>query len=300
MTIVFAYKAKSMLFSGNFVLSDLPPFTRSFLLPRQSLHLHAMLSSCGVQHERGDYDWDGLRRGRAELALLQVTLAGEGRLRYQDRTLTVKPGDVMLLHFPHDHRYWRPAEVSCWSLAYVVMHGQMVLDAWQHLERQAGPLLPLDLQGPTARLLEALLERAAGNSLRSAFEVSALAWQMVMTLAEEILPRQPQSSQPPFVQAVRRYCRDHLHEPIGVADMARTAGYSRAHFSRAFSEAVGQTPAAYLRHRRIRRAMHLLQTSSASIAEIARRCGFRDSSYFSKVFSQEVRMPPTEFRRTGM
>jgi transcriptional regulator GlxA family with amidase domain len=50
-------------------------------------------------------------------------------------------------------------------------------------------------------------------------------------------------------------------EPIGVTDMAAAAGLSRAHFSREFKRAFGESPRAYLLTRRLERAAALLRTT---------------------------------------
>ena len=48
-------------------------------------------------------------------------------------------------------------------------------------------------------------------------------------------------------------------EPLDVDDMARAAGLSRAHFSREFRRAFGESPHAYLLTRRLERAAALLR-----------------------------------------
>ena len=57
-------------------------------------------------------------------------------------------------------------------------------------------------------------------------------------------------------------------EPLGVDDLARAAGLSRAHFSREFRRAFGESPHAYLLTRRLERAAALLRTTDRSVAEI--------------------------------
>src|SRR4051812_4479659 len=58
-----------------------------------------------------------------------------------------------------------------------------------------------------------------------------------------------------------RIDRDHA-QPLDVADMARTALMSPAHFSRRFRAAYGETPYSYLMTRRIERAKALLRQGS--------------------------------------
>src|SRR5438132_11068491 len=57
-------------------------------------------------------------------------------------------------------------------------------------------------------------------------------------------------------------------EPLGVDDLARAAGLSRAHFSREFRRAFGESPHAYLLTRRLHRAAALLRATDRAVADI--------------------------------
>ena len=50
---------------------------------------------------------------------------------------------------------------------------------------------------------------------------------------------------------------------------------------------------------RIRRASALLRESTLPITEIALRCGFGDSNYFSRAFRKASGMTPSQFRKGG-
>ena len=69
-------------------------------------------------------------------------------------------------------------------------------------------------------------------------------------------------------------------EPLGVADLARAAGLSRAHFSREFRRAFGESPHAYLLTRRLERAAALLRTTDRSIADICFTVGLKSVGSF--------------------
>ena len=61
-------------------------------------------------------------------------------------------------------------------------------------------------------------------------------------------------------------------EPLTVADLARAAGLSRAHFSREFRRAFGESPHQYLLTRRLERAAALLRNTDRSVTEICFFC----------------------------
>ena len=65
-------------------------------------------------------------------------------------------------------------------------------------------------------------------------------------------------------------------EPLGVDDMARAAGLSRAHFSREFRRTFGESPHAYLLTRRLERAAALLRATDRSVVAICFAVGLRE------------------------
>ena len=85
-------------------------------------------------------------------------------------------------------------------------------------------------------------------------------------------------------------------EPLGVADLARAAGLSRAHFSREFRRAFGESPHAYLLTRRLERAAALLRTTDRSIADICFTVGLKSVGSFTTSFGQTYGMTPTAYR----
>lgn len=85
-------------------------------------------------------------------------------------------------------------------------------------------------------------------------------------------------------------------ETLGVDDLARAAGLSRAHFSREFRRAFGESPYAYLLTRRLERAAALLRTTDRSVAEICFAVGLRSVGSFTTSFVRAYGVTPTAYR----
>jgi AraC-like DNA-binding protein len=85
-------------------------------------------------------------------------------------------------------------------------------------------------------------------------------------------------------------------EALGVDDMARAAGLSRAHFSREFRRAFGESPHQYLLTRRLERAAALLRTTDNSVAEICFSVGLQSVGSFTTSFTRTYGMSPSAFR----
>jgi AraC-like DNA-binding protein len=87
-------------------------------------------------------------------------------------------------------------------------------------------------------------------------------------------------------------------EPLAVDDLARAAGLSRAHFSREFKRAFGESPHAYLLTRRLERAAALLRTTDRSVAEICLAVGLQSVGSFTTSFTRGFGRSPTAYRAT--
>src|SRR4249919_567370 len=85
-------------------------------------------------------------------------------------------------------------------------------------------------------------------------------------------------------------------EPLGVDDLAAAAGLSRAHFSREFRRAFGESPHAYLLTRRLERAAALLRTTDNSVAEICLAVGLQSIGSFTTSFTRTYGTSPTAYR----
>jgi AraC-like DNA-binding protein len=85
-------------------------------------------------------------------------------------------------------------------------------------------------------------------------------------------------------------------EPIEVADMAGAAGLSKAHFSREFRRAFGETPHHYLLSRRLERAAALLRMTDWTVGEICVSVGLSSVGSFTTSFKRVFGHTPTEYR----
>jgi AraC-like DNA-binding protein len=85
-------------------------------------------------------------------------------------------------------------------------------------------------------------------------------------------------------------------KPLTVEDLAKAAGLSRAHFSREFRRAFGESPHAYLLTRRLERAAALLRTTDNSVAEICLAVGLQGLGSFTTSFKRTYGVTPTAYR----
>ena len=85
-------------------------------------------------------------------------------------------------------------------------------------------------------------------------------------------------------------------DPLDVDDLARAAGLSRAHFSREFRRAFGESPHGYLLTRRLERAAALLRNTDRSIADVCLSVGLQSLGSFTTSFTRTYGLSPAAYR----
>jgi transcriptional regulator GlxA family with amidase domain len=85
-------------------------------------------------------------------------------------------------------------------------------------------------------------------------------------------------------------------EPLRVSDLAAAAGLSRAHFSREFKRAYGESPHQYLLTRRLERAAALLRTTDWPVADICFAVGAGSVGSFTVSFGRIFGCAPQAYR----
>ena len=85
-------------------------------------------------------------------------------------------------------------------------------------------------------------------------------------------------------------------DAIRVADMARAAGLSPAHFSREFRHTFGESPHQYLLTRRLERAAALLRSTDRTVTDICLLVGLESVGSFTTSFRRMFGATPTAYR----
>lgn len=259
-----------------------------------------MPTSAGYEVARGpDYEWDGNRRGSTPFSVLQHSIAGTGRLRYERRKFLVRPGETMLVTIPHDHRYWLERGEE-WSFFWIAFSGQEALRLHRALLQTTGPVFRLasSTQDVLAEICLRLQSKVqtAGQASFEAYRATMALHDDVMTNTDDIASEDSHAD----IERTIAFIRANLSRPLDVSQVSEVAGMSRAHFSRLFKKDQGVTPADFIMRERMECAAKLLSDSRMSVKRVATACGFADPNYFSKAFRRTYSISPGEFRTTGM
>jgi AraC-like DNA-binding protein len=143
-----------------------------------------------------------------------------------------------------------------------------------------------------------------GADLRPSFE-EAIGWMPARRRAAEArlwdilwqLARPEAPAVHPGVAAALRLIELRLGGVIYVHELAAAAGLSPNHLTRLFTAATGKTVVAYIRDRRVQRAVHLLRHSTLPVKTIAAEVGIPDLHLFNKCVRRALGVAPRRVRR---
>jgi len=149
------------------------------------------------------------------------------------------------------------------------------------------------------------LDKAVARKDRDAdnAKLKILINELLILLADMLESRNPllDQSLSSSERTVRLFLENLSHridEPWTLDSMAAACGLGRTHFSTYCKKISNVAPGEYLTRARIDAAARLLtRDAESSVTDIAFRCGFQSSQYFSNVFRKQHGLTPSDYRR---
>jgi len=164
----------------------------------------------------------------------------------------------------------------------------------KHLSFPSRAFTVLDHDGSIQTLMEMLIK----TLIRKEACFEGIADGLLDVICLEIRKNMDSNTTCPFVDELKNIIYHNIGaQNFSLSDTIGSFGFHPDHMRRRFRQATGMTPLAYLTELRINKAkMMLLDSSFVSISDVAAKCGFRDSFYFSTCFRKSEGCSPLQFR----
>ncbi|MFF4605561.1 helix-turn-helix domain-containing protein [Streptomyces sp. NPDC001339] len=253
------------------------------------VHHRLGLVCLGVGLQHGTLPTVGPRTLDHHVAL--VISAGRGWLTAPDgRRRTVTAPALLWLTPGVPHHYGADPDTG-WDESFVDFTGPATATYTElgYIEPDR-PLVPLDDTGP-ARAAIGRITRAArrGNPLLEV-ETSAAVHELLVALRRARAGTDADGD--PVLAALAR----DAFLPLSIAEHAARHGMTPAELRTAVRRGAGCSPKDYLLGIRLGRAKELLAGTELPVAAVARRVGYHDPAYFSRLFTRRVGTAPARFR----
>ena len=240
---------------------------------------------------------------------VELIFIDEGRLELyiDNRSVTAEAGDLVLLGEGVLHG----GEPDNCVYACAVFDGALLMhqDACKRALRpvmnhclflKAGDIAGDPLLSATSKALRrALNDGVSGNepavlgALYSMF--GALAQRRQLAALDVATPQIRQKAEQ--LKPALEYIETHYGQQITLDTLARLTGLSPKYFCRFFHTIVHRSPIDYVNYYRVECASHFLTVTDMTVAEIAQRCGYNDSSFFIKQFRKYKGTTPKQYRQ---
>ncbi|MFJ2115307.1 helix-turn-helix domain-containing protein, partial [Streptomyces sp. NPDC087850] len=253
------------------------------------VHHRLGLVCLGVGLQHGPLDTVGPRTLDHHVAVVIST--GSGWFRSADGRRAVVTAPALLWLTPGVRHQYGPDRYHGWDESFVAFTGPATATYTElgYIEPDR-PVVPLsDATG--ARAVVARIARAArrGNPLLEV-ETGAAVHELLVALRRARAGSDTLTD--PVLQALAR----DACSPLSVADHAARNGLTPAALRAAVRRAAGCSTRDYLLGIRLGRAKELLAATELPVAAVARRVGYDDPAYFSRLFTRRVGMAPVRFR----
>ncbi len=157
-------------------------------------------------------------------------------------------------------------------------------------------VLPHPERGERTAILMALTHLSASPQDQAIIQPLALSLLHWCRKVVSTLPEAGVSRADFLYQSVCHWVQDHYAEPVSRERAAAFFNISPNHLSRLFTEQGSMSFVDYVRWVRMAKARTILQKYHLSIGEVAKRCGYADSDYFSRLFRRQFGLTPGEYR----
>lgn len=141
------------------------------------------------------------------------------------------------------------------------------------------------------------------RNYKGAYLPGSWEYEMLMTV-KHLLPQEKLGSfflqlpvsEDKALTEITRYMRANLHEPLQLPTVAHQFGFSTRTLTRMFTSRLNISFLQYLKMARIIRSVELLNSSDASISEVAYQVGYSSVAAFSNAFRQVMNVRPSDFK----
>ncbi|WP_253380592.1 HTH-type transcriptional activator RhaR [unidentified bacterial endosymbiont] len=238
-----------------------------------------------------------------EFCELVLVWRGNGLHVLNDRPYRITRGDLFYIRAEDKHSYASVNDLVLQNVIYCPDRLKLNVD-WAStipgfLDVKSPAHWRLSSNGMTqARQIISLLEQESQKRDAVANPMAELLFaQLAMTLKRHrYASDNPCAPQDALLDKLITTLAGSLNKSFVLEKFCEQEQCSERTLRQQFRAQTGMTVNHYLRQLRICHAQYLLQHTELMVSEVAMRCGFEDSNYFSVVFNREVGMTPVQWR----
>ncbi|WP_255513384.1 AraC family transcriptional regulator [Homoserinibacter sp. GY 40078] len=233
------------------------------------------------------------RPNGAKESIVILCVDGSGWVEVDGVRHGIGAGSVALIPSPHPHAYGSSHRTP-WTIWWCHLRGNDVPELFGATGATAErPVISLWSPERCVALIDEILSGLTRDqSPVRLVAATGAAFKLMTQIASDRLS----AARDDPLQRALDYLAERVDSSVKVADLARLVGMSESRLATLVREATGGGVLAHHTALRMARARQLLDAGPFPIAEVARRLGYDDPLYFSRVFRRIHGMSPSEYR----
>ncbi|MBP3362149.1 MAG: helix-turn-helix domain-containing protein [Clostridia bacterium] len=244
-----------------------------------------------------------------EIYELYYLMGGSRIFIIDNKTLNILPGSIILISPYVPHQVMHASETT--YKTFIVNFSLNTVPANHHYKfkkpnsffKNNYSLIPLSKneQNIYESYIEKILTEMHDKNAEYELAVYGIVLQMLsfcqrnydaQTKSPYLAPPVPTRS-----DSVITYINEHYREELSLTRLSEIFYVSPAYLSRSFKKDIGISLVEYINSVRIQKAIAMLVSSSYSVVQISKRCGFTSTQNFNRVFKQITGSPPSYYKK---
>lgn len=223
------------------------------------------------------------------------TQEGQGIIEVGHETFKLKKGAGFLLSPGVAHKYY-PVGTKEWKTSFLTF-GAPLADEIVHFIFASQYVWVPEKSASLNNFIPDNADSFLTDDYTATLKQSGLIYQFLMLLNNKTATKSSQYSKTEVIYPITEFITHHYSETITNKDLERVTNFSVSYGTKIFKEYFGLTPQQYLTDFRLRKAKELLiEAPELQVQDVAALTGFKDVSYFIKIFRQANKVTPYGFK----
>ena len=257
-----------------------------------------IVTSCGYYRvDSGPVIKTNRPKGRRDYQLLYI-YEGKAHFYFDGVERIVNKGEMVLFR-PYDHQsyfYFPKDKCQSYWVHFTGSEVDKILDYYQLPNKEN---IFYSSTSPEYKWLFEQMIRELQLCRANYQELLTMALRHIFLLINRYLKESKKSGISAYneVEHAIRYFNKHYKEDINIEEYAKSLHMSACWFNRRFKQVTKVTPLQYIISIRIANAKTLLETKDYNVAETAREVGFSNPLYFTRLFTKNTGVSPSEYKK---
>lgn len=222
---------------------------------------------------------------------LSVVLRGYGYIHINGSSQRIIPGTALLIQENREHFFTSDSDIR---FAIIHIHRDLMSDL--QLSFSSEQFSHSWFLSPPALLeYEQLFHLWLKAVSRQSSRLFLTNWMQLLLHSVQQTANVP--ALPLTIHEAGRFIETHLHQPLKITELARSAGFSESGFRKKFYSVYGQSPKEFQQIKRLEESRWRLRATNDTIEEISFMLGFNTVHSFSKWFRETSGISPSEWRK---